>query len=99
MSRLSTVTATADKEAFQYDANGNRTSQTVNGTSGTLTISPASNQVSAAAGGTGETCGYDAQGNLTAVSGGVRATTFGQCWLKRAGKGAADIGLSPGSNE
>lgn len=45
LSRLSTVTSTADNESYQYDADGNRTTATVNGWGQTSTIDPNSNKM------------------------------------------------------
>jgi len=66
MSRLNSVASTASNESYQYDANGNRTSQIVNGVSTTSTVSATSNRL-ASFGGT--TFGYDANGNTTSVAG------------------------------
>lgn len=66
VSRLTTVTSTADNEGFQYDANGNRTSQSINGVPVGQGIDPASNRLV----NTGtQALGYDANGNLTTVDG------------------------------
>lgn len=64
-SRLVSVYSGADNESFQYDANGNRISQTVNGAALTFTISPTSNQVTAISGASSATYGYDGRGNTT----------------------------------
>ncbi|MHB1056510.1 MAG: DUF4329 domain-containing protein [Rhodanobacter sp.] len=66
MSRLSSVASTASNESYQYDANGNRTSQVVNGVSTASAISATSNRL-ASFGGTA--FGYDANGNTTSVAG------------------------------
>ncbi len=74
MSRLASVYAQADNEAFTYDANGNRTSQVLNGASATLTPGSGNNQIVSLAGSVNTSYGYDAKGNITTVSG---APTFG----------------------
>jgi RHS repeat-associated protein len=73
MSRLNSVYSGADNESFQYDANGNRISQILNGASATVTPSTSNNQIVSLTGGTNVTYGHDAKGNLTTVSG---APTF-----------------------
>ncbi|WP_114240176.1 RHS repeat-associated core domain-containing protein [Dyella sp. C9] len=69
LSRLTSVYGTADNEALQYDANGNRTSQLVNGTTVTVTTGASSNQQTRLSGGASTSYGYDAKGNLTTVNG------------------------------
>lgn len=69
MSHLTLVNSGADNESFQYDANGNRTSQVVNGTSNTVGTSTTNNQVTGLSGGSNVSYGYDPNGNLTTVSG------------------------------
>lgn len=69
MSRLTSIYSAADNEAFQYDANGNRTNQVLNGTSATVTPNTGNNQISSLSGGSNVSYGYDAKGNLTTVSG------------------------------
>lgn len=66
VSRLTSVTSSADNEGFQYDANGNRTSQSVNGVIQAQGIAPVSNRLIST--GT-QALGYDANGNLTTVDG------------------------------
>jgi len=75
MSRLNSVSATADSEAFAYDANGNRLTQTLNGASANITPSSVSNQITSVAGTTNTSYGYDGRGNLTTV-GGVSTFTY-----------------------
>jgi RHS repeat-associated protein len=65
-SRLLSVYSGADIESFQYDLNGNRTSQVVNGTSTPETVSATSNQLSNFG---AQSYGYDAKGNITTVAG------------------------------
>lgn len=68
MSRLTSVVSAADNESYQYDANGNRTSQTLNGQTQSYVISPTSNQVTAIDGTSTVQYGYDALGNMTTVA-------------------------------
>jgi RHS repeat-associated protein len=68
-SQLVSVYSGLDNENFQYDPNGNRIAQTVNGNSLTAVYGNASNQLA----NTGAASyGYDAQGNLTVVNGTVQ---------------------------
>lgn len=69
MSRLTSVYAVADNQSFQYDANGNRTRQVLNGGTVTVAPSPTSNQIVNLSGASNASYGYDARGNLTTVSG------------------------------
>jgi len=65
-SRLISVYGDQDNESYQYDANGNRIAQTVNGVTQNITYDTASNRMLKA----GSTSyGYDAQGNTTSVNG------------------------------
>ncbi len=73
MSRLTSVFSSAANEALQYDVNGNRISQVLNGASATIATSATSNQVLSLSGAANTTYGYDAKGNMTTVSG---TTTF-----------------------
>ncbi|WP_430389998.1 RHS repeat-associated core domain-containing protein [Dyella sp. 20L07] len=73
MSRLQWINSTADSESFGYDANGNRTSQVLNGTSATVGVSATSNQVTGLSGGSAATYQYDQRGNLAGING---VTTF-----------------------
>ena len=65
MSRLTSVYSSADNEAYQYDANGNRTSQVVNGAASTVGTSATNNQLTGLSGGWNDTYGHDPNGNLT----------------------------------
>jgi len=65
-SRLVSVYSGADIESYQYDLNGNRTSQVVNGTSTPDTVSTTSNQLASFG---AQSYGYDAKGNTTTVAG------------------------------
>jgi RHS repeat-associated protein len=65
-SRLVSVQGGAENEAYQYDANGNRIAQTVNGTSMTLVYDSGSNRMLQAS---QTTFGYDAVGNSTTANG------------------------------
>ena len=66
VSRLTSVISTADNESFQYDANGNRTSQSINGAPVAQGIAPTSNRLTSTG---AQALGYDANGNLTTVDG------------------------------
>jgi RHS repeat-associated protein len=68
-SRLVSVYSGADVESYQYDANGNRLSQAVNGSNLIYTISPSSNRLTDLSGAVAASYGYDAQGNTTTVNG------------------------------
>lgn len=65
-SRLVSETGGAENESYQYDANGNRIAQTVNGTSMNLFYEGGSNRMINAG---GVTFGYDAMGNSTVANG------------------------------
>jgi RHS repeat-associated protein len=65
-SRLVSVYSGADIESYQYDLNGNRSSQVVNGTSTPDTVSTTSNRLASVG---AQSYGYDAQGNTTTVAG------------------------------
>lgn len=65
-SRLVSVYSGADIESYQYDLNGNRSSQVVNGTSTPDTVSTTSNRLTSV---DAQSYGYDAQGNTTTVAG------------------------------
>jgi len=69
MSRLTLITSAADNEAFQYDSNGNRTSETINALTATVTIAPSSNRLLGLSGGTNVSYAYDDNGNINVVSG------------------------------
>lgn len=92
MSRLSSVYSGADNEAFQYDANGNRLSQTLNGVSSTVAPSASNNQIVNLSGGANTTYGYDAKGNLTTVSGTPTFTYDAFNRLSSAGGGTYYVG-------
>lgn len=65
LSRLTSVSSSAENESYTYDADGNRLSQNVNGIATTYQMSAASNQLFSSASGGGSTqFNYDAQGNL-----------------------------------
>jgi RHS repeat-associated protein len=65
-SRLVSTYSGADIESYQYDLNGNRSSQVVNGTSTPDTVSTTSNRLASVG---AQSYGYDAQGNTTTVAG------------------------------
>lgn len=68
-SRLVSVYSGADNERFQYDASGNRLSQSANGSSLTYTVSTTSNRLSALSGAVTASYGYSPQGNTKTVNG------------------------------
>ncbi len=68
-SRLVSAYSPTDLESYQYDANGSRTSQTINGAHAIFTISTTSNRLAGVSGAATATYGYDAQGNTTTVNG------------------------------
>lgn len=69
MSRLTVVNSQADNEAFQYDANGNRTTQAINSLSVSVLTAATSNQITGLSGSSNVSYTYDANGNITTVSG------------------------------
>ncbi|NYE30633.1 RHS repeat-associated protein [Rhodanobacter sp. K2T2] len=69
VSRLTSVYSSVENESYQYDANGNRNTGTVNGVTQTYTYSPTSNQLTGISGGASTQYGYDANGNTTLVNG------------------------------
>ncbi|MEF9386961.1 RHS repeat domain-containing protein [Ralstonia solanacearum species complex bacterium KE056] len=70
--RLISYLPANSSQSYSYDANGNRTGQTIGGASYTQTIDPASNRQTASTGPTATTNSYDAAGNQT----GDGATTY-----------------------
>ena len=69
VSRLTSVYSSVENESYQYDANGNRNTGTVNGVTQTYTYSPTSNQLNGISGGASTQYGYDANGNTTLING------------------------------
>lgn len=65
-SRLVSVYSGADIESYQYDLNGNRISQVVNGASTPEMVSTISNQLTSFG---AQSYGYDTKGNTTTVAG------------------------------
>ncbi|MEF9387276.1 RHS repeat domain-containing protein [Ralstonia solanacearum species complex bacterium KE056] len=63
--RLTSYLPANSSQNYSYDANGNRTGQTIGGASYTQTIDPASNRQTASTGPTPTTNSYDATGNQT----------------------------------
>ncbi|MEF3062984.1 RHS repeat domain-containing protein [Ralstonia solanacearum] len=63
--RLISYLPANSSQSYSYDANGNRTGQTVGGSSYTQTVDPASNRQTASTGPTPATNSYDAIGNQT----------------------------------
>ncbi|WP_425893393.1 RHS repeat-associated core domain-containing protein (plasmid) [Ralstonia pseudosolanacearum] len=70
--RLISYLPANSSQSYSYDANGNRTGQTIGGASYTQTVDPASNRQTASTGPTATTNSYDAAGNQT----GDGATTY-----------------------
>lgn len=92
MSRLNSVYSGADNETFQYDANGNRISQMLNGVSSTVTPGTSNNQIVSLSGGANVTYGHDSKGNLTTVSGTPTFTYDAFNRLSSAGGGTYYVG-------
>ncbi|MGC5809917.1 RHS repeat-associated core domain-containing protein [Ralstonia pseudosolanacearum] len=63
--RLISYLPSNSSQSYSYDANGNRTGQTIGGASYTQTVDPASNRQTASTGPTASTNSYDAAGNQT----------------------------------
>ncbi|WP_231669955.1 RHS repeat domain-containing protein [Ralstonia solanacearum] len=63
--RLISYLPANSSQSYSYDANGNRTGQTIGGNSYTQTVDPASNRQTASTGPTPATNSYDAAGSLT----------------------------------
>ncbi len=63
--RLISYLPANSSQSYSYDANGNRTGQTIGGNSYTQTVDPASNRQTASTGPTATTNSYDAVGSLT----------------------------------
>ncbi len=63
--RLISYLPANSSQSYSYDANGNRTGQTIGGNSYTQTVDPASNRQTASTGPTPTTNSYDAAGHLT----------------------------------
>ncbi|WP_459204316.1 RHS repeat-associated core domain-containing protein (plasmid) [Ralstonia pseudosolanacearum] len=63
--RLTSYLPANSSQSYSYDANGNRTGQTIGGASYTQTIDPASNRQTASTGPTATKNSYDAAGNQT----------------------------------
>ncbi|MEZ0191581.1 RHS repeat-associated core domain-containing protein, partial [Ralstonia solanacearum] len=63
--RLISYLPANSSQSYSYDANGNRTGQTIGGASYTQTVDPASNRQTASTGPTPATNSYDAAGNQT----------------------------------
>jgi YD repeat-containing protein len=65
LNRLNGVASTADNETYQYDADGNRTHQVVNGTAVTFNPDTASNRLlSTTSGGSTVNYSYDPEGDI-----------------------------------
>lgn len=67
VNRLNSIASGVENATLQYDANGNRTYQLVNGTAATFSYATTSNRLMSVSDGT--TYGYDAEGDTTAVDG------------------------------
>ncbi|MHA6924806.1 RHS repeat-associated core domain-containing protein [Ralstonia pseudosolanacearum] len=63
--RLTSYLPANSSQSYRYDANGNRTGQTIGGNGYTQTIDPASNRQTASTGPSATRNSYDAVGNLT----------------------------------
>lgn len=69
LSRLTAETASAENESYQYDADGDRTYQVVNGAATGFAYPAGSNRLSSTSGGMNATYGYDADGDTTSING------------------------------
>lgn len=70
VNRLNSVASSADNESYLYDADGNRTSQTINGTVTTFGYPGTSNRLASMVSSTyNDAWTSDAEGDLTAVNG------------------------------
>ncbi|MGH8414039.1 MAG: RHS repeat-associated core domain-containing protein [Gammaproteobacteria bacterium] len=74
LNRLSTGSGAYGSQSYGYDANGNRNTETLNGTNTTLNIAATSNQLASLSGGQNKTYQYDANGNL--ISDGTNTYTY-----------------------
>ncbi|MHA6897301.1 RHS repeat-associated core domain-containing protein, partial [Ralstonia pseudosolanacearum] len=63
--RLTSYLPANSSQSYRYDANGNRTGQTIGGNGYTQTVDPASNRQTASTGPSATRNSYDAAGNLT----------------------------------
>ncbi|HET7930563.1 MAG TPA: RHS repeat-associated core domain-containing protein, partial [Rhodanobacteraceae bacterium] len=69
LGRLNSVTSGVQTASYGYDADGNRITQTVNGTTTNFSYAAASNRLITTSGGSNASYGYDADGNTTTVNG------------------------------
>ncbi|MGH8321682.1 MAG: RHS repeat domain-containing protein [Gammaproteobacteria bacterium] len=74
LNRLNTGSGAYGSQSYGYDANGNRNTETLNGTNTTLNIAATSNQLASLSGGQNKTYQYDANGNL--ISDGTNTYTY-----------------------
>lgn len=65
LNRLTTGNGSYGSLSYGYDADGNRNTETLNGTATTFTVAANSNQLASLSGGLNITYSYDADGNLT----------------------------------
>lgn len=86
--RLSLFSDSTGSQAYQYDANGNRASLSVDGTTYSYALDPASNRLLSVQGPIAKTYRYDAAGNLT--SNGKTALTW-----NAAGRASPKRGMAP----
>ncbi|HET7931188.1 MAG TPA: RHS repeat-associated core domain-containing protein [Rhodanobacteraceae bacterium] len=69
LGRLNSVTSGVQTASYGYDADGNRITQTLNGTATNFSYATSSNQLTATSGGMAASYGYDADGNTVSVNG------------------------------
>lgn len=69
LNRLTTETGGAENESYQYDADGNRTSQVINGIASNFSYPSTSNRLTGVSGGLNGTFGYNANGDIVTVNG------------------------------
>jgi len=85
VNRLSTASLAAGQaQSFGYDANGNRTSATINGASTTYNYPSTSHRLTSLSGATARSFTYDAAGN-TSASAGITYVYDGRGRMKQAG--------------
>lgn len=68
-SRLTGVYGGSETESYSYDADGNRLTQAINGTSATFSYGATSNRLTGISGAVTMSYGYDVQGNTTTENG------------------------------
>ena len=70
LNRVTNMSSTADNESYQYDVNGNRTYQVINGAATSFSVAAGSNRLNGVSGHYNDSYGYDADGDMTTLNGG-----------------------------